>query len=166
MPMLKEDLNSILDVLFEGEARRLAKEFSEIRKANDQFLKVVNYGITHEGIVYSDPKYRHIPAGLRPSVAYHLTGRMDQYVKDLKTAESDRKFFKQIIHRITQNLYYTQEFRDVLPDCLVACSLRLQKLPRTKVPGYTMIEVDERSYRQLCDTTKKMEMYFAIRLMF
>lgn len=155
----------LLAVLFQGERKREAAEFDAILAINNEILKNNYIAVTYNGICYKKPEYGHIPSESRPSVAFYLYPRMDAYVEDLRIARHDEDMFRQCIFKLTCLADSWQETRDALPECLVACSSYLSKLPRTRKAAY-LIEHDPRAMRQYNTLLVRMEMYYATRLMY
>ena len=155
----------LLAVLFQGERRREEAEFDAILTINNEILKNNYIAVTYNGVCYAKPEYSYIPCESRPAVAFYLYPRMDAYVEDLRLTRLDEDMFKQCIFKLTCLADTWQETRDALPECLVACSPQLSKLPRTKEAAY-LIKDDPRAMKQYKALLVRMEMYYATRLMY
>lgn len=162
----QQTLQEILQVLFEGENRRARKELNSLIDDNNQIKSATYYGFTFGGIPYLKEAYpTMMAADQRPSLSWQLCSRMDQYVDDARQLALDLKQIRQILTLLLQPVTTWEEFRNALPECLVACSSTLFKYPRTDEAGFTLLN-NQRQHKQFLALVTKMDMYFATRLMF
>lgn len=161
-----QTLEEILKTLFEGEHRRSRKELDSIIDDNNQDKKAFFFGFTFNGNPYLKEVYPTIMVpDQRPSLAWQLCPRMDQYLSDASQIALDLKQIRQILTLLLQSITTWEDFRNALPECLVACSSILLKYSRTREAGFTLVN-NKRQHKQFLSLITKMEMYFATRLMF
>lgn len=171
--MPAENLHVVIDTicanLFGSEDRRIQNWVDKLCKENRvRYNNRTDFeGFLHEGIFYRPSWF---PKGLPDTEALHpeLYEEMHKLVVSKAEIDEDRAFIKQILFKLLYPCEQYQDFRDALPECLIAIipqNVSWARLPRIREPAYT-IAGDTRALRQFDKMLPKIELYLATKLLF
>jgi hypothetical protein len=137
-PQLNRFMKQIVDALIFSDYERRVKAIDAIIMKNCELQGRTEMAFAHMGKVYhySDRprRYRSYPM-LDPS----LHDEMEQWLYDETMVERDRVYLKQGLFPLLEDCMSHQDFRDALPECLVTLIPDYAGLPRTREPGYTIM---------------------------
>lgn len=157
----------IVQLLFEGDSRRMDKALEELVSANDRLNNTPpSAGFMFNGEFYMRANATKAPMhGERRVLHEDLWDQMMEYLKDVAALIMDVHMINQMTHRLVGKCQTEQDLRDALPDSMVMLSDTLNALPRTRPVAYTL-EGDERAQRQFAKVKPLMDTYAATRLLF
>jgi hypothetical protein len=160
-----------IEALFEAEDRRLKKIKDKLVEDNNKLNDTDHICFVYNGDYYvhsSMVSFRNYPPStVSPTTSLHLslTDRMQEFLADKKTVDSDRHQIAQILYRILRTLDSIQLYRNAMPECIVSLVPSLSSLQRT-ADQLEYFNGDERLIRQYNSLLPKIEMYSVTRFIY
>jgi hypothetical protein len=161
-------LSGLPEQLFKHEENRLNGVLISLNQENKKLTGSAMDGFLYEGKFYlpkGDLNLFYDPSLGRTSLHKQLTPAMDDYIKDEKSVQEDKKLIMQTVFRVCKPCKLTQDVRDALPEPLALMFAFLKQLDRTREPAYTL-EGDPRAMRQYKKILPKIQFYAASRLIY
>ncbi|MNF24258.1 hypothetical protein D3C85_469190 [compost metagenome] len=165
IPNLHAFLDSVLDLLFEPEGRRLDAIVTELDAANRELRGLTVMGFMHNGQVYIPKAAKTRQLKGYPALSFSLTNRAAEWDRDMRQVGEDKQFIKQILWLLTKDCDTTADVRDALPESFVSLVPSMADTPRTREDGYT-VKHDERLYGQYLKIRDKIDVYWACRMVY
>lgn len=161
---LNEFLNSLTEVMFQAEYRRLATAIDRLVEQNDEIRKDPTKGFMFAGEVYrhSTSNTIHKPW---PMLAWSLNEEMEGWLKDSRAISLDRAQISQMLFKLTYMANDLQELRDTLPECLVSLVPQFSEMPR-KFNQEFLIRHSPRDMKQFKKLLPKIELYAMTKLIY
>ena len=156
-------IDHICKVLFTAETKRLAKTISDLIDKNQALYFVYLHGFTHAGEGFN--REGLTGALQRKTLHIKLWDEMNLFLADRKHIENDKKDIQQLLFKLLDPCFSSQDIRDSIPDCVLdTLPSYIRDLQRARNPTFFLNH--ERDFRQYNKTLPKLEFYSAARLLY
>lgn len=158
-----EFLEAIEKKLSEGDKRRMDREIDRLNAINSEVKGQTHYGFTYRGERFIATRYRHMTRELArvplPTLPIAFMDDAAALLRDREQLKADMQKIRQGLSTPLINCVSEQDYRDVLPDCLVHLFPNLAKIPRVLSGPEAIIRSDKFAIKAFADVLPLIEAY-------
>lgn len=154
----------IKTLLMSPEKRRLEKNVDRLVNLHMKETGTTTPGFIYAGRVFRRSDFLRGKLGFS-SLATSLEHEAERHLEDERSIEEQMQQITQSLGPALRPCVTLQDIRDVLPDCIGALFSNLERLTRTREPGWTL-EPGSRAHRQFHKILPLIEAQAAARLLY